>query len=54
MNNFKINLMENLRELELSEMRQISGGENLAYEIGYALGKAVKRAFFIVTLSRYL
>jgi hypothetical protein len=45
--------MENLKELELSEMVQISGGTNVAYEIGYALGRAVKRAFFLVTLSEY-
>jgi hypothetical protein len=49
----KKSTMENLKELELSEMIQISGGENIAYEIGYALGKAVKRAFFLVTLSQY-
>jgi hypothetical protein len=49
----KKNIMENLKELELSEMVQISGGENVAYEIGYALGKAAKRAFFLITLSRY-
>jgi hypothetical protein len=34
-------------------MVQISGGVNVAYEIGYALGRAVKRAFFLVTLSEY-
>lgn len=45
--------MENLKELELSEMVQISGGVNVAYEIGYALGKAVKRAFFLITFSEY-
>jgi hypothetical protein len=46
-------IMENLKELEYSEMLQISGGTNVAYEIGYALGRAVKRAFFLVTLSEY-
>jgi hypothetical protein len=45
--------MGNLKDLELTEMIQISGGVNFAYEIGYALGKAVKRAFFLVTLSEY-
>jgi hypothetical protein len=45
--------MGNLKELEFSEMVQISGGVNVAYEIGYALGRAVKRAFFLVTLSEY-
>ena len=46
--------MGKITELELPEMIQISGGENIAYEIGYALGKAVKRAFFFITLSKYL
>jgi hypothetical protein len=45
--------MENLKELELSEMVQISGGVNVAYEIGYLLGRTVKKVFFIVTLSEY-
>lgn len=45
--------MENIKELEFSEMVNISGGVNVAYEIGYALGKAVKRAFFLITLSEY-
>ena len=30
--------MENLKELEFSEMVQISGGVNVAYEVGYAIG----------------
>jgi hypothetical protein len=45
--------MENLKELELSEMIQISGGINVAYELGYLLGRTVKKVFFIVTLSEY-
>ena len=45
--------MENLKELELSEMVQISGGVNVAYEVGYLLGKTVKKIFFLVTLSEY-
>jgi bacteriocin-like protein len=35
--------MENLKELENSEMMQISGGVNLAYEIGYAIGSCVRQ-----------
>jgi bacteriocin-like protein len=46
--------MEKLKELDFSEMKSISGGINLAYELGYALGKAAKRAFFIVTCYNYL
>jgi hypothetical protein len=46
--------MENLKELEFSEMVQISGGTNVAYELGYAIGKTLKRAFFLVTLAKYL
>jgi hypothetical protein len=36
-------IMENLKELELTEMVEISGGVNVAYEVGYAVGKLVKR-----------
>jgi hypothetical protein len=46
--------MENLKELELSEMIQISGGVNVAYEVGYAIGRTLKRVFFLVTLAEYL
>jgi hypothetical protein len=45
--------MENLKDLKLSEMIQISGGVNVAYELGYVLGRTVKKIFFIVTLSEY-
>jgi hypothetical protein len=46
--------MENLKELEFSEMLQISGGINAAYEVGYAIGKTLKKVFFLVALSKYL
>ena len=46
--------MENLKELEVTEMLQISGGVNVAYEVGYALGKALKKVFFLITLEKYL
>ena len=46
--------MENLKELEFSEMVQISGGTNVAYEVGYAIGKTLKRVFFLTTLAKYL
>jgi hypothetical protein len=46
--------MENLKELELPEMVQISGGVNVAYEVGYAIGRTLKRVFFLVTLAEYL
>ena len=35
--------MEKLNELELSEMLQISGGVNVAYEVGYAIGSLFKK-----------
>ena len=38
--------MENLKELEFSEMVQISGGVNIAYEVGYAIGKKTKKSIF--------
>ncbi|MGA2405712.1 MAG: hypothetical protein ABSF81_03060 [Bacteroidales bacterium] len=46
--------MENLKELELSEMVQISGGVNVAYEIGYAIGSGLKKLFFIKTVLEAL
>ena len=39
--------MENLKELEISEMMQISGGVNLAYEIGYAIGNGLRQLMLI-------
>lgn len=45
--------MGNLKELELSEMIQISGGVNVAYEVGYAIGSTLKKVFFLVTLADY-
>jgi len=39
--------MENLKELELSEMVQISGGVNLAYEVGYAIGSGIKKLLLV-------
>ena len=46
--------MENLKELEVTEMLQISGGVNVAYEVGYAIGRTLKKVFFLVTLAEYL
>jgi hypothetical protein len=49
--------MENLKNLELSEMMEISGGINLAYELGYAIGKGIRAiltAKAIVELSSIL
>ena len=46
--------MENLKELELSEMVQISGGVNLAYELGYAIGSGLKKIFFLRSVFELL
>jgi hypothetical protein len=46
--------MENIKELEFSEMVNISGGVNLAYEIGYAIGSGLKKVFFLRTLFELL
>ena len=46
--------MENLKELELSEMVQISRVVNVAYEVGYAIWRTLKKVFFLVTLAEYL
>lgn len=46
--------MENLKELELSEMVQISGGVNVAYEVGYAIGSGIKKFFFLRSVFELL
>ncbi|HLN20213.1 MAG TPA: hypothetical protein VK213_03935 [Bacteroidales bacterium] len=34
-------------ELELSEMKSISGGVNPAYEIGYVIGSSIRHALYL-------
>jgi hypothetical protein len=46
--------MENLKELEFSEMVQISGGVNLAYELGYAIGTGIRKILFTRSLMELL
>jgi hypothetical protein len=46
--------MENLKELELSEMAQISGGVNVAFEVGYAIGSFVKKLSVLKFISEIL
>jgi hypothetical protein len=45
--------MENVKDLEISEMIEISGGLNPAYEIGYALGTCMRRIFIIESFLRF-
>ena len=35
--------MNNLKDLEISEMIEISGGVNPAYELGYAIGDTLRK-----------
>jgi len=46
--------MKYLEELEVSEMKEISGGINVAYEIGYAFGSAIRQFLFVGGIIRYL
>lgn len=46
--------MENLKELELSEMLQISGGVNVAYELGYAFGRFLKKFSILKTMAEFI
>jgi hypothetical protein len=39
--------MENIKELEMSEMIEISGGLNPAYELGYAIGSTLRQILLI-------
>lgn len=44
--------MENVKDLEISEMIEISGGVNPAYEIGYAIGTCLRKLILIESLLR--
>jgi hypothetical protein len=46
--------MENLKELEISEMIKISGGSQAAYDLGYALGTAIRQFLLVGSIVRYL
>ena len=39
--------MENIKELEMSEMIEISGGVNPAYELGYAIGSTLRQILLL-------
>jgi hypothetical protein len=46
--------METLKELELSEMLKISGGVNVAYELGYAIGSFIKKLSVLKFMAEVL
>ena len=46
--------MRHLEELGINEMKEISGGINVAYEIGYALGSSIRQFLFVGGIIRYL
>jgi hypothetical protein len=46
--------MEHLKELEVSEMMEISGGSQAAYELGYAIGSAIRQFLFITSIAKFL
>jgi hypothetical protein len=46
--------MDEIKELDLSEIVNISGGSEIAYEIGYAMGCAIRQFLLIGSLVRYL
>ena len=46
--------MEHLKELEISEMMEISGGSKAAYELGYAIGSAIRQVLFVTSIARFL
>ncbi len=39
--------MDKLKELEMPEMIEISGGINPAYELGYAVGNALRQLLLL-------
>ena len=44
--------MNNLKELEISEMIEISGGVNPAYELGYAIGTCLRQIILFQGLRK--
>lgn len=42
--------MDKLNELSYSEMKNISGGTNLAYEVGYIVGRTVRHFLDFIDL----
>jgi hypothetical protein len=44
--------MEHLKELEISEMIEISGGSKMAYEIGYAIGSGIRQLILLRGLQQ--
>ena len=46
--------MGNLSDLELTEMMEISGGTNVAYEVGYAVGSFLKKLAFLKFITEIL
>lgn len=46
--------MENIKELEMSEMIEISGGVNPAYELGYAIGTCLRQILLFQGLRRLI
>ena len=45
--------MGHLKELEISEMMEISGGSRVAYELGYAIGSAIRQFLLVGGIVRY-
>ena len=39
--------MDKLKELDITEMIEISGGVNPAYEIGYAIGSCLRQLLML-------
>jgi len=46
--------MENLTELDSAEMMEISGGVNVAYELGYAFGSFLKKLTLLKFISEVI
>jgi hypothetical protein len=45
--------MGNLIELKVTEMKQISGGVNIAYEVGYIIGSTFKKFLLFKTIIEF-
>lgn len=46
--------MENLRELEVSEMKEISGGSKFMYDLGYAVGLGISQTLDAISIALIL
>lgn len=46
--------MEKLQELKVSEMKEISGGSEFMYQLGYVIGISINRTLAAISIAKLL